>query len=213
MTNTSQSFKFNLATPNLFLLIAFDSSINHTQGVINLELIKSSLKFMLEDIFQWFLKTVNANIGKQIKCKWKLIFKISTILQTTLAQKNKNKGSCSSSVFRVHACFTVCLAHCLSICLGIIFVNTVWAHTQTQAHAHKPFITCPRLWIISALQGQGDAAGKLKSERSAGFDLSVLPNPSDEDRNRPMLSLFKCWWLETFPYLIFNGTYLSSATS
>lgn len=136
MTNTSQSFKFNLATPNLFLLIAFDSSINHTQGVINLELIKSSLKFMLEDIFQWFLKTVNANIGKQIKCKWKLIFKISTILQTTLAQKNKNKGSCSSSVFRVHACFTVCLAHCLSICLGIIFVNTVWAHTQTQAHAH-----------------------------------------------------------------------------
>lgn len=41
-----------------------------------------------------------------------------------------------SSVFRVHACFTVCLAHCLSICLGIIFVNTVWAHTQTQAHAH-----------------------------------------------------------------------------
>lgn len=136
MTNTSQSFKFNLATPNLFLLIAFDSSINHTQGVINLELIKSSLKFMLEDIFQWFLKTVNANIGKQIKCKWKLILKISTILQTTLAQKNKNKGSCSSSVFRVHACFTVCLAHCLSICLGIIFVNTVWAHTQTQAHAH-----------------------------------------------------------------------------
>lgn len=64
MTNTSQSFKFNLATPNLFLLIAFDSSINHTQGVINLQLIKSSLKFMLQDIFQWFLKTVNANIGK-----------------------------------------------------------------------------------------------------------------------------------------------------
>lgn len=85
--------------------------------------------------------------------------------------------------------------------------------TGTCTHAHKPFITCPRLWIISALQGQGDAAGKLKSERSAGFDLSVLPNPRDEDRNRPMLSLFKCWWLETFPYLIFNGTYFSSATS
>lgn len=51
-----------------------------------------------------------------------------------------------------------------------LFLSThTHAHTCTQT-IHHP--AGPSL-IISAAQGQGDAAGKLKCARSASFDLSV----------------------------------------
>lgn len=88
------------------------------------------------------------------------------------------------AVCKSHVCLCV-LYLCLSSSQPLHFLFLLFCylwnmdtHTQIYIHMHTcttPFITSPGPWIIiSAVQGQGDAAGKLKSERSAEFDLSVL---------------------------------------